>query len=400
MFRLVPPAGAPIPLMDITRSMIARSQYKRRGERLYQKIRNHSKQKYCFFVDSGRTALLLGLKALTRQADAFKNEVVIPAYTCFTVPAAVVRSGLKVHPVDIDPMTMDYDYSRLESTDFSKVLAIVGDNLFGIPSDWERLQSLARDNAVFLVDDAAQAMGLTYGDEPLGSLGDFGFYSLGRGKNLSVYAGGVLVADNERLAQLIGEEYQSLSPNGFLTEIAALGKTVMTSLFLHPPLFWIPAGMPFLRLGETVFDTEFNVARLSPFQVALTETVFDRLEGFNERRRSNSRRLIDIIRSYTGYEIPGATETDHPTYLRLPVLTEGPEIRDRLIRVLRKSGISASSMYPSAIHRIPALKKHLAPAGNKFPGADQVVDRLVTLPTHPYLTEKDMGRIVATLTGA
>lgn len=397
MFRMLPPAGAPISLVDIARSVWARIGRTDNHQRLERLVSGHSGQGHCFFVDSGKTALLCGLTALAQQTDAFRNEIVIPAYTCFTVPAAVVRAGLKVHPVDIDPMTMDYDFERLEAIDFSKVMAIIGNNLFGIPSKWSVLQTLAKEKGVYLIDDSAQTMGLKYKDKPLGGFGEFGFYSLGRGKNLSAYSGGILVTDSEHLARVIAAEVEGLPGTGIVSELVLIIKTAALSLFLHPRLYWIPASLPFLGLGETVFNPDFDAGKLSRYQVCLTGVKIDHLRDYNQIRRENSRLLVEGITGLSQFRIPGITGTDYPTYLRLPLLTESRETRDRVIDALGQNGVSASPMYPSSVRRIPDIEEHLASTAEDFPGADTVAEKLVTLPTHPYLKKSDIVRMVATL---
>ena len=399
MFRLLSPAGAPVSLPDIARSVLARFRYAKNRKQLENSIRAQSAVKHCFFVNSGKTALLLGLKALAAQNGHTRNEVIIPAYTCFTVPAAVARAGLKVRPIDIDPMTMDFRYDALSAVDFSRVLAIVGNNLFGIPSNWAKLGEIAREHNVHLIDDAAQAMGLRHGGTPLGSFGKFGFYSLGRGKNLSAYAGGILVTDDDSLAEIISREVDRLPVGGIVFEIALLVKTILLSLFLRPRLYWIPSMMPFLGLGETVFDPNFDSSRLSHLQICLSSVVSKHLNHYNESRRSNARALAERIHDLDNVDIPGYDANNVHAYLRLPVLTADRQARDTIIALLRREGITASTMYPATIRNIDGIEPYLASAENNFTGARSVAERLVTLPTHPYLKESDIERIAATLAG-
>ena len=137
--------------------------------------------------------------------------------------------------------------------------------------------------------------------------------------------------------------------------------------------------------------------RLSRLQQSLGELLFDRLSAINEKRTENSRRLAAEILPLGSYQIPGLVATACPTYLRLPVLASDRVARDRLVRRLRNAGIVASTMYPSTIADIPALRPLLANPQESFPGAQRVVDCLFTLPTHPYLRDKDVAAIVSCL---
>lgn len=397
MFRLLPPAGAPVKTTAVFRAALSSASAAERQRHLRQLVGELSGQSFSFFFNSGKAALLAGLKALSGRADASRDEVIIPAYTCYTVPAAIVRAGLKVRPVDIDPNTMDYDYQRLARTDFSRVLVVIGDNLFGIPSNWTELKSLADKNGVFLIDDAAQAMGLQDNGRPAGSHGDFGFYSLGRGKNLSTFNGGILVTDDDELAQTIQSGTDSWPTVGSAGVLALTIKLILLSFFLRPRLYWIPSMMPFLGLGETVFDRDFAASRLSSLQVRLAANTFYRLDEFNDQRRENAKRLATALKDLPHLQIPGFSSDRCPAYLRLPVLLPDEETRTSVIGQLRSRGISASTMYPDSIDRIEGLGKDLVLDNTGFPGARKVVDRLVTLPTHPYVTETDIDIIIKLL---
>jgi len=393
MFRVLPPAGAPVSVAAVLRAAASLSSRIKNRENLRELVRKLSGQRHSFFFNSGKTALFAGLKALSGQVDASRDEVVIPAYTCYTVPAAIVRAGLKVRPVDIDPATMDYDYRQLSRTDFSKVLAVIGNNLFGIPSNWTELKSLAARYGVFLIDDAAQAMGLEYNGRPAGSHGDFGFYSLGRGKNMTTYNGGILVTDNDGLADPIEKSISNMSSVGVAGTLTLTVKLLLLSLFLRPCLYWIPSRLPFLGLGETVFDKDFPVGRLSGLQIRLAALTFDRLGNFAERRRKNAGLLAATIRNLPGAEIPAFDVDNCPSYLRLPVLLPNGNVRAKIISELQNRGISASAMYPDSIDRIDGLGEDIVIQSVDLPGARAVVERLVTFPTHPYVTGADIDEI-------
>jgi len=394
MFYLISPAGTPISLTDLVKTVFMRGRPARGFDLFTEQVKKHSRTKHCFLVNSGRCAQTLILKALKKTAPEDKDEIVIPAYTCYSVPASIVRAGLKIRPVDIDPATMDYDYEKLRETDFSRVLAVTAANLFGLVSNWTELNSLAGQHGLFLIDDAAQALGASYNDRPAGSFGSAGFYSLDRGKNLSTYAGGVLVSDNDRIAKEITSFYDSLKTPSVVFEISLLVKMFLYGLLLRPRLYWFPSALPFLRLGETVYDDSFKMEKLSRLQIAAGAVLFSRFDKFNAIRRENSRRLAGPLTKDGRYSIPGFATENCPAYLRLPVLAENKSAREKMIQMLGQKGITASTMYPDIVSSIPDIKEHLAIHENDFPGALQVVEKLLTLPTHYYLRKRDIETIL------
>lgn len=407
MFYLVPPAGTPFSISNVLQILKSRFLSSNAEGIFADSIKSHTGAKFCYFLNSGRTALLIALKALSKLTDPAKNEVVIPAYTCPSVASAVARAGLKIKLVDINPETMDFDYGKLADLDFSNVLAVVGCNLFGIASDWNALRAIGREHNVFLIDDAAQAMGSKFKDGHSGCAGDIGFYSLGRGKNLSTYSGGVLVTSNEKIAGQIEEQIGELKKVRWWTEIAELTKLVISGLFLRPRLYWLPDIIlfhwipyikQFLGRGEAFFVSYFPVRRITPVQEWAASVLYPALKDFNDIRLKKAREMAGVIIKSGRISVPGYRENESPIYLRLPLLLRDRPSRDRAISELRKRGIQASTMYPSTIRRLPGVERYLTSEEDDYPGAEEVVSRLLTLPTHPYMDEKHMHIATSYLT--
>src|SRR5207245_5662503 len=95
-------------------------------------------------------------------------------------------------------------------------LCVVPTHLLGLPSDVERVKDLCEGKGTFVVEDAAQAMGLKHGDHLAGSLGDVSFFSLGRGKNITCGSGGIILTNSDSIAKSIQNEYQQLTPEPLL----------------------------------------------------------------------------------------------------------------------------------------------------------------------------------------
>jgi dTDP-4-amino-4,6-dideoxygalactose transaminase len=327
-------------------------------------------------------------------ADYKKVEVAIPAYTCFSVPAAIIRSGIRIRLVDIDPLTMDYNYDELKASDLRNVLAIIGCNLFGILSDWNILVQIARENDLFLIDDAAQSMDSYSQNKASGNLGDAGFYSLGRGKNLSVISGGILVTGNEKIALNVSRNMKELKKNKSIYEIEMLFKIILYALFINPRLYWIPDKLPFLKLGQTIFDADFDMSDLSILQRCAGAAMFPGLKDLNAVRLKNARMIAERILNETQFQVPGFSADESPIYLRLPVLASDRRERDAAINALQQAGIKSSVMYPSTINQIDGIESHLSNPEGEFKGALTVVDRLFTLPTHNYVKDSDIDKII------
>lgn len=395
--RMVAPAGMPISLGEISHALWLRLTHPDAADEFRQDMADMTGASHCFLVNSGRTALFVLLKALMMVSGKTKDEVIIPAYTCYSVAAAVVRAGLKIRLVDINPMAMDYCAESLARTDCRRVLAAIECNLFGIPGCFSQLKSVTEGMDVALIDDAAQAMGGKAEGGIVGARGDAGLFSLDRGKSLSTYSGGVLLTSDDGIAEGIEQQLCSLGSGGVFSEASLVAKLTAYSLFLRPQLYWLPESLPFLGLGETVYDESFAVNGLSVLQGCAGQVLFDRLSALNDQRRKVATALAGSLITTGEYEIPGYGVESCPAYVRLPVLARTQEVRDYAIERLRNRGIVASRMYPTTIHNIPGIRDRLAGESSEFPGAERVVRCLLTLPTHPYVSHYDIDAIISCL---
>jgi dTDP-4-amino-4,6-dideoxygalactose transaminase len=345
------------------------------------------------FVSSGRAALAVVLEAL-RQGSP-RREVVVPAYTCFSVPSAVARAGLTLRLCDIDPATLDFDLEALQRLDLRKALCIVPSGLYGLPSDLVRLEAIARVSGASLVDDAAQTLGASQDGRPCGTFGDAGFYSLGRGKGITTMGGGILVTHREDLVPRI-EQVMSTLRRASAREVGeAVGGSLLYSGLLRPSRYWLVDRIPFLGLGGSHFDPEFPIAHLSRYQQHLAERLLPLAEAYNKTRRDHADHLRAGMDGLDDIETPQPVAGASPVYLRFPILTRNATHRARLLRRLEQAGIRASASYPSALADIPGIERYLARDQAPCPRAQAIATRILTLPTHPWVTPRDVDRMVA-----
>jgi dTDP-4-amino-4,6-dideoxygalactose transaminase len=304
---------------------------------------------------------------------------------------------LKIYPLEVVPETLDLDYQQLEALSSQRLLCIITANLFGVLNDVPRALQIAHAKGAFVVDDAAQALGTMRNRQLAGTTGDVGIYSLGRGKPLPAGEGGVIVTDSERIASVLRQELRFLPSPSWMDELELLSKVVCGSLFLAPRLFWIPNSIKFLRLGVTEFDPSFPVSRLSRVSDTLLSQRMGSLEDLNEVRSRNAERLTLALRDNPYFRIPEAPQGYRPTYLRFPLLAKDRPTRDRAVQELRGAGIGATPFYPSAICDIGGVTRHMAVDDFHRPKAEELSRRLLTLPTHPLVRERDLNCIAEVL---
>jgi perosamine synthetase len=393
-FRFVPPSGAPLSTSDLLRWWVAAFSPDAAEEALQSTIRRRFDARHVELVSTGRAGMTLLLRAMRTLAPE-RNEVIVPSYTCYSVAASAVKAGLRPRIVDIDPDTLDYDPVALDRQTSSKVLAITATNLYGFPSDLPTVMAVARRHGALVIDDAAQAMGARCEGRWAGTAGDAGLFSFDKGKNVSAIDGGAILTDRDDLAAAILQEVAGLRRPSAGQSAIHVAKALAYYVMLRPWLYSIPARIPQLGLGRTIYTTEYPLAKADAMLAALAATMMRRLDEFTEIRRSNARELIAALDGISVKPIAARHATE-PVYLRLPVLVLGKRQQRATIEALTRGGIGATGSYPRSLADVPELQSSLAAAPFAAGGRD-VARRIVTLPTHSYVTSADVRHIRAIL---
>ncbi|MEZ5550310.1 MAG: DegT/DnrJ/EryC1/StrS family aminotransferase [Pseudomonadales bacterium] len=393
--RLVAPAGTPVDPRELLNALrcAALSQYNPTLlEQTMSPLVGDGRQ---FYFNTGRSALAVMGRALHRYlAQSGKNdlqsEVILPGYTCYSVPASLLRAGLRLRVCDVDPATLDYCPQALERLDTSRAFAIVSSNLYGLPNDLPALTAFAKERSLLVIDDAAQSLGARIGGGPSGSFGAAGLFSFDKGKVVTSIQGGVLVVRDPTLEKLLSEEYEKTRRPHRLQVGLDLAKFIVYALMLPPNRYWLTQQLPFLGLGITRYETDFPITRYSARLSGLVLTLLKKLPALQQARCENARRWTLTLSDteLTPLQTPLSAK---PAWTRYPVLAKDAERRDRIISQLLDIGIGASRSYPNSLVDVPELQSALSDSADT-PGAREVSERLLTLPTHPYLQCQDLDR--------
>ena len=398
MLRFVPPAGFPINVRQIWRALKSSRATRIWPDHNLAALAPQMGVRYVNGVSSGRAALAIVLKSLHRLKPD-RSIVALPAYTCFTVAASIVRAGLKIYPVDIDAEKSDFDFSQLEAVPAEKLLCIMTANLFGIVNDLARTREIARGKGAFFVDDAAQAMGATRNGYSSGTFGDVGIYSLGRGKALAAMEGGLVLTDSEEISSAVRSELKQVPEAARAHESWMFFQLLAYAILLNPRLYWIPNSLPFLKLGTTEFDPNFHSFGLPKLAYGLLTELVGSLADVNTTRRRNAAAIAKALEGVGKFSTPGPARNSLPTYIRFPVIARDQATRDMAVTQLRAAGIGAGPFYPSAICDIPGIDAYMARSDFHQPQAEDLARRLFTLPTHPLVTQADIQRMISILNG-
>jgi dTDP-4-amino-4,6-dideoxygalactose transaminase len=307
--------------------------------------------KHCIGVGNGLDALMLTFAALGIGPG---DEVVVPAATFVATWLAVTRAGATPVPVTVADATMTLEPTAVESAITDRTRAIVPVHLYGHPADLDPIAEIAREHALYVVDDAAQAHGARYRRRRVGagtSATTFSFYPT---KNLGgVGDGGAVTTDDDSIADR-------------LRVLRSYGSR---------------------RRHESEW-LGWN-SRLDPIQAAILGVKLGKLDEWNARRRRVADRYCEGL-SGLGWlrlptEAPWATHVYHLFVVRV-------RQRQKLVRHLEASSIATAIHYPVPPHRQPAYRD--LPLPQPIGHVEALHSELLSLPMGPHLSDAQVDEVV------
>ncbi len=333
-------------------------------------------------TDSGTGALALAIR--TCLAAAPGSPVALPAYACYDVATAADGAGASVVLYDVDPTTLAPEPGSLRRAVERGPRAVVLVHLFGIPVDPEPVRAAIGASGAWLIEDAAQGAGAALRGRPLGSFGDVVVLSFGRGKGNTAGRGGALLARGDAAIQLLaGARERVLASRRGAKEAAQLAAQWLLG---RPSLYAIPASIPFLQLGETIYHLPAPVRGLSDVAAGTLPVTWPLGAGEGATRRQRARRLLARAgKALTPIRAPQAGEAG---YLRLPFVVSEEARAAAESSAARALGVMPG--YPTALCDLAGFSERVLNRSDGFPGARLLAQRLITVPVHGLLTERDL----------
>jgi len=336
-----------------------------------------------FFTNSGTSALYVILKAL-RQTSR-KEEVIIPAYTSASLLFAIKKAGLKPVLCDINTDELSLDGTKAKKLIGKNTLALIATHMFGIVN--KTALDLKNDFPDLpIIEDCAQSMGSVFENKLTGTFTGISFFSFNRGKNMSAMNGGAIAVSDSAFARLVEKEIDALPKppplSGIGTAVKLAALKIITIPYIYGALDCILKPMK-----ERMPPSDFKAAQYTCFQVKFISLMMSDIRPLSEIRYRNAIAIAEKIKHIPYAGTPIIAPNMRPAPGRLPVLCQN---RDELKNELRKSGIEASPMYYMTLNR----RFDLGYKNEDFPCANMVAEKLLALPVHHRVTERDIEIMV------
>lgn len=299
-------------------------------------------------VNSGTDAIFLALKSLN---IGLGDEVITPPNSFIATTGAIVATGAR--PVFVD-VAEDYniDATLIEAAISPVTKAILPVHLTGNPADMKNIMQIARENNLYVIEDAAQAAGASINGQKVGSFGDIGCFSLHPLKNLNVCGdGGVLTVKSEAL-------YNKLS-----------------LLRNHG-----------LRNRDEIDFFGYN-SRLDTIQAAVANHGLKDLNAITEARRKNAGIYDNLLKDMGNYvTTPQRRKKATPVFHTYIVRVQD---RENLIRYLDDNDVETKIHYPVPNHLQKPCREMGYQFGN-FPVCEAQARTILSLPIHQHLNEQQI----------
>lgn len=344
---------------------------------------------------SGTDALRLAFERLSSADRVGEGEpvVALPAYSCFDLVTAAVGARVRVTFYDVDPTSLTPDPNSLERVlSRGASIAVVG-NLYGYPIDWDEVRRLSGQYGTFVIEDAAQGVGTAWRGVEGGGFGDATVLSFGRGKGWTGGGGGALLWRTNADSLPLDSRAIRLSPAS--AGARPLLGTVAQWAMGRPWLYGIPASIPALGLGETVYKEPSAPGAMPPSVAGVVAATEAPALSVIPTRRVNAHRWEDLSTRTEQWVGCVPLSEGESSYLRYAAVARDPATAARLARLLRPAGVVRG--YPCSLASLPQVRGHVVQEDSPTPGADVLAGRVITFATHPAVAESDFARVARAL---
>jgi dTDP-4-amino-4,6-dideoxygalactose transaminase len=348
----------------------------------------------------GRMAFFYVLKALDLPPG---SEIIVPALTFWVVPALARVAGLKVVFADVDPATFTLEPAAFERAITSATRAVVPTHLYGLPCDMGPILDIANRHGLRVIEDCAHSLGALWNGQPVGTLGDAGFFSFQTLKPLNCYGGGLALVRDAALAARVRQlaEAERWPDEKRVTHRLLIGR--LQRIFIKPwvftisafPILWVSSligANPDVYLWEEIRSLdplpEAYPERFANVQAAIGLAALQALDGWTERTRRHARVMDQALGNLPGISIPVVPADRTHVYYQYCVY--GPQRDELVVRCVRR-GIDIETLHVDVCSELELFAgSRVEPAG--APGAQRAAGAM-QIPVYSTLTDEQAARV-------
>lgn len=315
---------------------------------------------HCIAVTSCTTGLEMACRCLGIGPG---DEVIVPDYTYPATASAVAITGARPVIVDVDPSTMIMDIEAAAKAITPATKAIIPVSLFGNPVPYDALFEMKARHGIYIVEDAACALGAEYRGEKVGGQADITVFSCHPRKFITTGEGGLVVTNNDNWAKWM-ESYKHFG-------------------------IWASSSRETTSFG--MLGTNY---KLSDVLAAIGLSQMEMIEDLSEKRRSLAARYLETFSRMDKISLPETTVEGRHSYQSFCIFIKN---RDEVLRRVRERGIEVQiGTYSLHMHEAYSTNDtvHIRGAVN---GSRYAYDHCLALPLYHEMTEAEQNEVVNAL---
>lgn len=301
------------------------------------------------------------------------DEVITTPMTFAATLNTIVLAGAKPVLVDIDPATCHLDLDQLEDAITDKTRIVMPVHFAGLPIDLDHVYDIAAKHSLRVIENAVHAMGAEYGDIRIGGIGDTQVFSFHSTRNLTTGEGGCVVTRDERLAKKIN----CLRSDGIDREA------------------WYRHGKNGSEDYEVVMPGfQYNMMDI---QAAMGSHQLQKLDQFIDRRMELAERYQAALADWSQWTLPSTPSYAHrhAWHIYTPLINPACAGMSRDdFRVAMQEKNIATDLHYRAVHLDPYYRERFGFSVGDFPNAENVAERMVSLPLFASMTDAEHDRIL------
>ncbi len=358
--------------------------------------------KHTFSFNSGRSGLLAILKSLELPAG---SEVFLQAFTCNAAANPIIWAGLKPIYVDCDENDFNINISDLKAKIGPNSGVLMVQHTFGMPVNMDEIIAIMRQNNLTLIEDCAHALGAEYKGQKVGTFGKAAFFSFSRDKIISSIYGGMVVTNDDKLAQKIKKFQEKIKYPSCCWIFQQLLHPILLNWIILPIYNFIDLGKIFLVLSQWFHILSKAVhwkvkrgERPSYFPKKLPNALallalnqFKKLEKLNNYRQKVAEFYYKELQNTT-YILPPQFSDRKNVFLRFTI--KHKNAHNIIWQAWHKENILLGDWYTTPIAPFDTKLEKMQYKLGMCPSAEKLAKTTLNLPTHINISQKDAEKIV------
>lgn len=328
-------------------------------------------------VSSGTDAVALALAVLYDFGAERGDEIIVPALSFVATGNAILQAGFRPVFVDVDRKSLNIDPSQIESVITDRTRAIIPVHLMGKPAEMDTINRIARENNLYVIEDAAEAHGAIYKGKNIGTLGDMAAFSLYVAHIITTVEGGIVTTNKPDFAEVL----RSLRSHGRACKckscVLNTASAYCAKRFKHGDNSDIR--FMFERIG---FSTKMN-----EMEAAIGIGNIDAYDDILRKRRENLYYLMEAFRKFEPYLATIEKEPHEeigPHALPIILRERAQFPRNKFVEHLENNGIDTRSLFSSMPTQCSGFN-FLGYKTGDFPNAEYIGEHGIHVGVHQDL---------------